>query len=169
MGKRRKCSDIERTIDGSASPGTAFRARVSIGSFHHIGRLTVFAQHRMPPLALKTSATGNGPIQNYWVTRIDVTNPRPDGQHHTRAFVPHDKWPLPIQGRVIGVADTRGFNFDQNLVTHRLSDFDRFNCETALAIGYGSSGLHRCDDRWLEESQQYLFEFVWLTERSGLS
>jgi hypothetical protein len=123
----------------------------------------------MTTLTLKTPAARHGPIQNHWVTRLNVGNSRTDGHHHTCSFVTHNEWTLPIQGSEVGVADTGGFNFDQNLVTHRLGDFDGFNSETALAISYGSSGLHRCDDRWLEERQQYLFEFVWLTARGGLS
>jgi hypothetical protein len=50
---------------------------------------------------------------------------------------------------VIGVADSRGFDFDQHFIATRFGNFNRFQGKLSFTIRNGCPGLHARQDNWI--------------------
>jgi hypothetical protein len=116
---------------------------MTIGSFHYIGRLAVFAKNRVPTLALEAFAARNGPIQHYRISGAYMANRRAHGVDYSGAFMSHHQGPFPTQRSLIGMADAGRLDLDQHFITDWFTNLDALKREVAFAIRDGCLGLHR--------------------------
>ena len=98
-----------------------------------------FAEVLVALQALKTFVAGNGPVEHYWIARLQGTYGWAASSYNACAFVPHHQSFAPGLGVPIGMANSGGFDFNQNFISLRRLNLDGINDKMAFAVG--NSGL----------------------------
>jgi hypothetical protein len=113
--------------------GVALGITVTAGDYRRV----LFTEMPIAQQALKTLATGRGPIKNDRIAYLYMGDAVPDCSDNARPFMAHYQGLPPEQRIMIGVAEARRFDRDQYFIFKGFVNDDFPHLKTSFAICYG--------------------------------
>ena len=100
-----------------------------------------FADVLVAILTLVAALTRDRPVEQDFVTYGNMVDTLANSFDDTGTFVAEHKVATPVERVVVGVANARGFDGNENFIPRGRVDFDGFDGKRSFSIGDGSLGL----------------------------